>query len=154
MQYSRLSTQKVNRILLCFCGDITATAAAKLAKVNRKTVNNYYNAIRKKILAESLREMSMESGEFEADESYFGARRVRGRRGRGAAGKTPVFGLLKRGGKVLVKAVENCSREELMPVRLESLRRVDREHGYDHYRVFHSRNEFARGKNQVYVYFL
>jgi len=60
--------------------------------------------------------MSMESGEFEADESYFGTRKVRSKRGRRAAGKTPVFGLLKRGSKVFVKAVENCSREELMPV--------------------------------------
>jgi len=43
-------------------------------------------------------------GIFELDESYFGggARRIRGKRGRGAAGKTPVFGLLKRHGKVFV----------------------------------------------------
>ena len=34
-------------------------------------------------------------GEVEVDESYFGARRVRGKRGRGARGKTPVVGLLK-----------------------------------------------------------
>ena len=57
MRYSRLSTQKANRILLCFCEDITATAAA----------NSYYNSIREKILAESLKEMSVDSGEFEAD---------------------------------------------------------------------------------------
>ena len=31
------------------------------------------------------------SGEIEVDESYFGARRVRGKRGRGASRKTPVF---------------------------------------------------------------
>lgn len=37
------------------------------------------------------------NGEFECNESYFSARRVRGKRGRGAAGKTPVFGLLKCG---------------------------------------------------------
>ena len=43
------------------------------------------------------------------DESYFGAKRVRGKRGRGAAGKTPVFGLLKREGKVYVEIVPNCS---------------------------------------------
>ena len=53
-------------ILLCFCEDITATAAAKLVKVNRKTVNSYYNAIREKILAESLKEMSVDSGGFAA----------------------------------------------------------------------------------------
>ena len=50
----------------------------------------------------------IESGEFECDESYFGAHRVRGKRGRGAAGKTPVFGLLKRHGNVYVEIVENC----------------------------------------------
>ena len=39
------------------------------------------------------------NGEIEVDESYFGGHR-KGKRGRGAAGKVPVFGLLKRGGKV------------------------------------------------------
>ena len=35
------------------------------------------------------------SGELEADESYFGPKRIWGKRGRGAGGKTIVFGLLK-----------------------------------------------------------
>ena len=39
------------------------------------------------------------SGEVEADESYFGGIR-KSKRGRGAAGKIAVFGLLKRSGKV------------------------------------------------------
>ena len=73
--------------------------------------------------------------EFELDESYFGAHRVRDKRGLGAVGKTPifglscllvlvfrrggagktlVFGLLKRNGKVFSTVVSNCSREELM----------------------------------------
>ena len=39
-----------------------------------------------------------------------------GKMGRGAAGKTPVFGLLKRNGKVFVTIVPNCSKEELMPI--------------------------------------
>ncbi|MEM7055303.1 MAG: transposase [Bacteroidota bacterium] len=43
-------------------------------------------------------------------------RRIRGKRGRGAVGKTPVFGVLKRGGKVYVEIVKNCSREELLPI--------------------------------------
>ena len=41
---------------------------------------------------------------FELDEYYFGAERVGGKRGRGAAGKAPVFGLLKRGEKVFTQA--------------------------------------------------
>jgi transposase len=52
-----------------------------------------------------LKENQQELGEFELDESYFGAKRVRGKHGCGAAGKTPVFGLLKRGGKVFVTIV-------------------------------------------------
>jgi len=34
------------------------------------------------------------------DESFFGPRRVRGKRGRGAGGKTIVFGIFKRNGSV------------------------------------------------------
>jgi transposase len=102
------------------------------------------------------------SGEFELDESYFGARRVRGKRGRGAAGKTPVFGLLKRDGKVLVEIVKNCSKAQLMPIIQGHILEGSTIHtkswpaydglilnGYDHHRVYHSHNEFARGKCHV-----
>ena len=57
-----------------------------------------FSKIRLKIIEYTLTSIR-DYREFEADESYFGARRVRGKRGRGAAGKTPVFGLLKRDGK-------------------------------------------------------
>lgn len=53
---------------------------------------------------------------MELDESYFGAKRVRAKRCRGAAGKTPVFGVLKRDGDVYVEIVKNCSKDELMPI--------------------------------------
>ena len=62
-----------------FCADVAALTASKLA----------------------VEEARPFTGEVEIDESYFGARRVRGKRGRGAARKTSVIGLLKRGGKVL-----------------------------------------------------
>jgi transposase len=71
---------------------------------------------RQLIFEECRNENKQEFGEFEADESYFGTKRIRGKRGRGAAGKTPVFGLLKRGGKVFVTIVQNCSKEALMPI--------------------------------------
>jgi transposase len=82
-------------------------------------VNKYFNIFREKIFENSLSEdnkNNKEFGEFELDESYFGAKRVRGKRGRGAAGKTPVFGLKKRDGKVFVQIVRGCSREELLPI--------------------------------------
>ena len=97
MKYQRLSGQKRNKILRCFCLDVTALATAKIAGVNRNTVNAYFNDFREKILRHELADSGKETGVFELDESYFGAKRVRGKRGRGAAGKTPVFGLLKRG---------------------------------------------------------
>ena len=162
MKYHRLSRYKIKRIILCFSEDITASSASKILHINRNTINAYYNEIREKILQHSLKEQEKELGEFELDESYFGARRVRGKRGRGAAGKTPVFGLLKRNGKVFVTIVPNCSKEELMPIIQGKILTGSTIHtdgwkaydglilnGYNHYRVFHSENEFARGKSHV-----
>ena len=162
MKYKRLSAQKFNKLLRCFCTDITATACAEIVGVNRNTVNSWYNDFRHKIMLHVLAETRSESGEFEVDESYFGAKRVRGKRGRGAAGKTPVFGLLKRGGKVIVRIVPDCSKESLMPIIQGLALEGSTIHsdcwkaydglilnGYDHYRVFHSENEFARVKCHV-----
>lgn len=158
----RLTVQKRNKIFLCFKNDLTATQAADICGVNRNTVNRYYNLLRSAILSESIREAKGEIGEYELDESYFGARRVRGKRGRGAAGKTPVFGLLKRGEKVFVTIVPDCSKESLMPIikglileqstiYTDGWKAYDGLvlNGYEHYRVFHSENEFARGKSHV-----
>ena len=110
----------------------------------------------------SLKEQKQEIGEFELDESYFGARRIRGKRGRGAAGKMPVFGFLKRNGKVFVTVIPNCSQEELRPIIQGKILEGSMIHtdgwkaydglilnGYNHYRVFHHENEFARGKSHV-----
>ena len=116
MKYHRLSRYKIKRIILCFTEDVTASSASKILHINRNTINAYYHGIREKILHHSLQEREKELGEFELDESCFGARRVRGKRGHGAAGKTPVFRLLKRNEKVFVTIVPNCSKEELMPI--------------------------------------
>lgn len=64
----------------------------------------------------SFREESKFSGVVEVDESYFGPRRIRGKRGRGASNKIPVFGILKREVKVFTKIVKGCSKKELMPI--------------------------------------
>jgi len=159
---SKLSTFKIKKILRLFSEDIISTKTANILELNRKTVDRYYSLFREKILMASINEMKQLGGEFECDESYFGAKRVRGKRGRGAAGKTPVFGLLKRDGKVFVSVVKNCSKEELMPVikgfalegsviHTDGWKAYDGLilNGYDHYRVHHSENEFARGKCHV-----
>ena len=102
------------------------------------------------------------AGEVEVDESYFGARRVRGKRGRGAGGKTPVIGLLKRGGRVFTQIVGNCSKQALVPiikgqvlsdatVYTDGWKSYDGLilDGYKHHRIHHHENQFARGKNHV-----
>jgi transposase len=142
--------------------DLPAVKTAEILDFNRKTIDRYYNIFREKIVINSLNEMDMISGEIELDESYFGAKRVRGKRGRGAAGKTPVFGVLKRHGKVFVTVVKNCSKAELLPIIQGKFLEGSTIHtdgwkaydglilnGYDHYRVHHSANEFARGKCHV-----
>lgn len=162
MLRQRISDKKKRSLFLCFKNDLTATQAAELCHLNRNTVNRYYSILRKAIFRESIMEARLEIGEYELDESYFGARRVRGKRGRGAAGKTPVFGLLKRGEKVFVTIVPDCSRESLMPIikglileqstiYTDGWKAYDGLilNGYEHYRVYHSANEFARGKSHV-----
>ena len=162
MMNKGLSKYKREKILMHFCEDIEASKTARLTGINRNTVNRYYNLFREHILSWQYREVMELSGEIEVDESYFGARRVRGKRGRGAAGKTPVFGLLKRGGKVFVTVVASVSKAALMPIIegkvLEGSTIYSDDwkaydglilNGYDHYRVFHSKNEFVRGKSHI-----
>jgi len=157
-----LSKYKRRKILMHFCEDIEASKTARLTGISRNTVNRYYNVFREHILSWQYEEVMRLSGEIEVDESYFGPRRVRGKRGRGAAGKTPVFGLLKRGGKVFVTVVASASRAALMPIiegkvlegspiYSDGWKAYDSIilNGYDHYRVFHSANEFVRGKSHV-----
>ena len=43
----------------------------------------------------------------------FGGRRVRGKKGRGAGGKTIVFGILERRGKVYTEIVLNAAKKPL-----------------------------------------
>ena len=76
---------------MCFCEDLTATQTAKILQINRNTINEYFNQFRMAIFALSNKAGQKLSGEIELDESYFEAKRVRGKRGRGAAGKTPIF---------------------------------------------------------------
>ncbi len=69
-------------------------------------IQSIFDKIRQKILLAHtdfyLGQEEKSFGEFELDESCFGAKRVRGKKGRGAAGKTPVFRLLKRDGRVFM----------------------------------------------------
>ena len=77
--------------------DITASATAKIVGVNRNTVNRYFNIIRERIFKESLKETEKEIGTFELDESYFGAKRVRGKKGKRSSWKNTGLWFIKKG---------------------------------------------------------
>lgn len=158
---SHISTRKFRQILRYFAEDETASKTAKYTGISRNTINQIFYKLRVRIAHISL-SSTPELDEFEVDESYFGARRVRGKRGRGAAGKTPVFGILKRDGKVFVNVVKNCKKEHLMPIiegkvlegstiYSDGWKSYDGLilNGYDHYRVYHSKDEFVRGRAHV-----
>lgn len=101
------------RLLEHFVAGTTARAAAQLVGVQGRTASVFFQRLRQ-IIA-SKQESFLLSGEIEADESYFGGVR-KGRRGRGAAGKVPVFGLLTRGGKVYTAIIPNAKAQTLIPI--------------------------------------
>ncbi len=101
---SRISARKFRLLLRLFCLDMEATKIAQLAGLNRNSVNLYLRHFRERI-ARLCEAESPLRGQVEIDESYFGGRRIRGKRGRGAFKKVPVFGLLKRQGKVYTQIV-------------------------------------------------
>jgi len=80
-----------------------------------QTITRVYQRMREALYHVAELEGGKLKGEIELDESYFGGRR-KGKRGRGAAGKSIVFGLLERDGRVYTKVVEGVSADDLMAV--------------------------------------
>jgi transposase len=116
MRKSRLSHCKQDRLIEHFVSGSTALTAASLCGVNRKTAAFFFLRLREIIALElEVENEAMFGGEIEVDESYFGGKR-KGKRGRGAGGKIPVFGLLKRGGRVYTKIIPDASRATLIPI--------------------------------------
>jgi transposase len=116
MIYPRQSRMPVliqQKLLEHFVAGTTARAAALLVGVQANTAKLFYQRLRQ--LIASKQESYLLAGEIEADESYFGGVR-KGRRGRGAAGKVPVFGLLKRGGKVYTAIIPDAKASTVIPI--------------------------------------
>ena len=159
MRKSRLSEEKQSRLLEHFVSGSTARCAAALVNINPKTAAYYFHRLREIIALEIQNEVLL-SGEFEVDESYFGGRR-KGKRGRGASGKVPVFGILKRGGRVYTQIIPDAKSKTLMPIirdkiQPDSIVYYDCWRGYNvldvsefkHYRINHSKL-FANKQNHI-----
>ena len=101
MRKSRLSWSKQERLIEHFVSGSTARCASCLVGVNKSTAAYYFHRLRALIAVHVEKDgQDVFGGEIEVDESYFGGTR-KGKRGRGAGGKVPVFGLLKRCGKFI-----------------------------------------------------
>jgi transposase len=157
---SRLSAQQSKKLAQFFVVGATARAAAELVGVSRHTANLFYQKLRRLILVNQEKESPFFDGEIELDESYFGGAR-KGKRGRGAAGKVAVFGLLKRKGKVYAQIIVDAKANTLMPIirkqiKPDSVVYTDTFGSYKalavsefkHDRIHHSRL-FANAKNHL-----
>jgi len=161
ISHCRLKKSTQTRLLEYFVLEVTARSAANLLGIQPNSAILFYRKVRQ-VIAVYLDQEAAEifNGDIEIDESYFGGVR-KGKRGRGAAGKVVVFGMLKRHGKVYTVVVENTKAATLMPViankiKPDSVVYTDTYRSYDaldvtefhHHRINHS-ELFADKKNHI-----
>lgn len=149
------------KLLEYFVLEVTARSAADLLGITPNSAALFYRKIRQVIYHHLAQEAgTLFAGSIELDESYFGGKR-KGKRGRGAAGKVVVFGILKRGGKVYTVVVDNAKKESLFPViknkiTPDSVVYTDNLSSYDvldvsgfhHLRINHGKH-FVDGRNHI-----
>jgi transposase len=139
--------------------DLSARKIAEQVGFSYPTVLKAVTIIRLSLMANSP-DHDLFGGEIELDEAYFGGKR-KGKRGRGAAAKVPVFGILERDGVVKVEAVKDVTAKTLLSLTIKTVRRgsivyTDKYRSYDslmfcgyrHLKINHKKR-FATGK--VYI---
>jgi len=159
--HCKLNKNTQERLLEFFVLEVTARSAADILKIEHNSAALFYKKIRQ-VIAHYLQNESNEmfDGYIELDESYFGGAR-KGKRGRGAAGKVAVFGILKRQGKVYTVVVPDTKANTLIPIisskiKPDSVVYTDSWRSYNaldvsrfhHERINHS-TDFAKGKNHI-----
>ncbi|MDO4777853.1 MAG: IS1595 family transposase [Cardiobacteriaceae bacterium] len=159
--HCKLKKTTQRKLLEYFVLEVTARSAADILGIQPNTAILFYRKIRLVISHHlALQADQVFEGSVELDESYFGGKR-KGKRGRGAAGKVVVFGILKRGGKVYTVVVDNAKRESLFPVitkkilpdsvvYTDSLSSYDvlDVSGFHHHRINHSK-AFVERQNHI-----
>ncbi|MWQ77932.1 IS1595 family transposase [Glaesserella parasuis] len=114
--HCKLKKSIQKKLLEFFVLEVTARSAADLLGIQPNSAILFYRKIREVISYHLALEVDeVFDGQIELDESYFGGHR-KGKRGRGAAGKVAVFGILKRQGKVFTVVVNDTKTTTLMPV--------------------------------------
>ena len=161
----RLYSSQWLRLVKLFELEVSTRKAATQLGLTYKTVYKAIATLRLAILAHApdggqFLSGQFLSGEIELDEAYFGGRR-KGKRGRGAAGKVPVFGILERDGQVSVSVVPNVRAETLLDLTVKKVRRgsvvyTDKYQvydalmfcGYRHLKIDHGAH-FAQGRVSI-----
>ncbi|MDO4906299.1 IS1595 family transposase [Neisseria sp.] len=159
--HCKLNKSVQKKLLEFFVLEVTARSAADILGIQPNSAMLFYRKIRQ-VIAYHLAVHAEEvfDGAVELDESYFGGQR-KGKRGRGAAGKVAVFGILKRQGKVFTLVVDNTGQDTLLPVikkkiMPDSIVYTDCYKNYDvldvsgfiHHRINHSK-QFAQRQNHI-----
>ncbi len=130
-----LSAQQWVRLLKLFELEVSTRKIATQLGVSYRTAYKAVTTTRLAILSRVKDGQALLRGEIELDEAYFGGKR-KGKRGRGAAGKVPVFGILERQGRVVVEVVPNVTAATLLDLTVKKVRRgsivyTDRYQAYD-----------------------
>ena len=160
LKHCKLLKKEQKKLIEYFVAGVPAKTAAELVDIHRNSAIRSFHKLREKIPHKQLNRIEQFCGKIELDESYFGGVR-KGTRGRGAAGKVPVFGILKGGGKVYTQIIEDTKSDTLMPIIREKIRPdsivyTDCYRSYNaldvsefkHYRINHS-ELFAHKHNHI-----
>lgn len=160
INHGRLSCVQWLSLIKLFELELSVRKMSEQMSMAYNTTYQAIQTIRYAILAHAEDAHDLLHGGIEIDESYFGGRR-KGNRGRGAAGKVSVFGILERNGHVRVTVVPNVKAETLIQLTVKTVRRgsiiyTDKFRSYDslmccgyrHLKVDHQK-QFSTGK--VYI---
>ena len=135
---------------------ISSCQLARDLDVTQKTAWFMTQRIRYAMKTKSL--LKPLKGTIEADETYIGGKMKGGKRGRGSENKTPVFGMVARGGKVRSIPVADVKRSTLQPIIKQNVEQgstviTDELHTYDnlsedfaHETINHNQKEYVRGE--------
>ncbi|GHV78166.1 hypothetical protein AGMMS49942_29870 [Spirochaetia bacterium] len=94
IKHCKLSKKEQLKLMEFFVAGTTARTAAELIGIHRNSAIRFFHKLRGTIAFKQQNHIEQFCGKIERDESYFGGVRE-GKRGRRAAGKVLVFGIVK-----------------------------------------------------------
>lgn len=160
LAWGKIKPQKLIAAVKLFTLEHSARKTAKELNLNYKTVLSLFDTIRLAMLHHRSDGSRHLNGEVEFDETYVGGR-CKGKRGRGAGHKTPVFGMIERNGRVIVEVVADVSSSTLSQIVKERVKKsaivyTDKFksyssliiNGYGHVRIDKEKH-FANGKIHI-----